>query len=158
MYTCEYVFFMPSTYSSLKAHAVFSTHNRDAWFTNMKLRTSLHSILAGALKQHGCHPIEVGGVEDHVHLLFGFLPTHALSDVIREVKKSSSKWVKETSGRSAFRWQNGYAVFSVSPLGVEAVRQYILNQEEHHRTVSYREEVLRMLEKAGIQPDMRYFD
>jgi len=137
---------------------VFSTQNRHPWFPDREVRCSLHAILAGALKQHGCHPIEIGGVQDHVHLLFGFKPTHALSDVIREVKKASCRWVQEESHQRAFRWQNGYAVFTVNPTGVPAVRHYILRQEQHHSHISYREEVLKMLKQAGIEPDMRYFD
>jgi REP element-mobilizing transposase RayT len=149
---------MPSTYSSLKAHVVFSTKHRETWFTDDPVLHSMHAILGGALKHEGCHPIEIGGVADHVHLLFGFKPTHALTDVLREIKKSTTKWVREETRQAAFAWQNSYAAFTVSPPGVEGVRSYIRNQKEHHRKMTYREELLGMLEKAGIEPDMRYFD
>ena len=149
---------MPSTYSSLKAHIVFSTKNREPWFNDEDTLHAMHAILGGALKHERCHPIEIGGIADHVHLLFGFKPTHALSDVVREIKKISSAWYHEKTGRAAFAWQGGYGAFTVSPTGVEGVRAYIQNQKEHHRKMTYREELIGMLKKAGIEPDMRYFD
>jgi REP element-mobilizing transposase RayT len=106
----------------------------------------------------GGFPQGIGGVADHVHLLVGLKATHCLADVMRELKKASSVWVHEEIGLRAFAWQEGYAAFTVSATARAAVRRYISNQEEHHRTKSSREELLELLERAGIEYDARYFD
>jgi putative transposase len=93
---------------------------------------------------------------DHVHLLIGLKATHCLADVLRELKKASSVWVHEQIGLQTFSWQEGYAAFTVSATARHAVRSYIANQEEHHRTRSFHEELSEMLEKAGIVYDPKY--
>jgi putative transposase len=97
-------------------------------------------------------------VADHVHLLVGLKATHTLADVLRELKKASSVWVHEEIGLRAFAWQEGYAAFTVGATSREAVKHYIANQEEHHRFMSFREELIEMLNKAGIEYDARYLD
>lgn len=95
---------------------------------------------------------------DHVHLLVGLKATHCLSDVMRELKKASSVWVHEQVSRPTFAWQEGYAAFTVSATSREAVKHYIANQEEHHRVKSFREELVEMLNKAGVEYDPKYLD
>jgi REP element-mobilizing transposase RayT len=90
-------------------------------------------------------------VEDHVHILVGLKATHRLSDVMRELKKASSKWVHEEIGLRSFRWQEGYGAFTVSERGIEAVRRYIARQEEHHRVRTFRQEYIAMLRRAEIE-------
>jgi putative transposase len=119
---------------------------------------SLSSHLQHERPGAGGFPQEVGGVVDHVHLLVGLKATHCLADVMRELKKASSAWVHEEIGRRSFMWQEGYAAFTVSATAREAVRQYIARQEEHHRTKSFREELVEMLKKAGIEYDPKYLD
>ena len=148
---------MPSTYLSLQYHLVFGTKDRmplieAAW------RLRLHEYLGGTIRGLGGFPEEVGGVADHVHLLVGLNATHCLADVMRELKKASSVWVHEELGILGFGWQEGYAAFTVSATAREAVRSYIANQEEHHRVRSSREEVVQMLEKAGITYDPKFLD
>ena len=148
---------MPSTYLSLQYHLVFGTKDRmplieAAW------RLRLHEYLGGTIRGLGGFPEEVGGVADHVHLLVGLKATHCLADVMRELKKASSVWVHEELGILGFGWQEGYAAFTVSATAREAVRSYIANQEEHHRVRSFREEVVQMLEKAGITYDPKFLD
>jgi putative transposase len=99
----------------------------------------------------------VGGVEDHVHLLISLKTTDAPANIVRELKKSSSVWVAENH-QPGFSWQEGYAIFTVSWTHVEVVRKYIGDQEEHHRKVSYREEVERLLERNGVEYDARYLE
>ena len=147
---------MPSTYLSLHFHVVFSTKNReptirDGW------RERLHEYLGGTIRGLGGFPEGIGGTADHVHLLFGLKTTHCLADVVRELKKASSAWVHEEIGTN-FAWQEGYAAFTVSPTAREGVRNYIAKQEEHHRVGSYREELMEMLAKAGVEYDQRYLD
>jgi REP element-mobilizing transposase RayT len=100
----------------------------------------------------------VGGVADHVHLLVGLKATHRLADTLRELRKASSVWVHEEIGLRSFAWQEGYAAFTVSASARAAVQSYIAHQEGHHRTKSSREELIEMLNKAGIEFDPDYLD
>ena len=94
---------------------------------------------------------------DHVHLLVSLKPTACLSNFIRDLKKSSSVWVKESRLRD-FQWQEGYAAFTVSASARESVQRYIAGQEEHHRVKSFREELVEFLEKSGVSYDPKYLD
>jgi REP element-mobilizing transposase RayT len=97
-------------------------------------------------------------VADHVHLLAGLKATHCLADILREIKKASSVWVRDEIGATDFAWQEGYAAFTVSPTARTAIAKYIDNQEAHHRGRSYREELKAMLKRAGVAYDPRYLD
>lgn len=148
---------MVSTYLSLHYHLVFATKGRQP-FIDPVWRARLHEYLGGTITGLGGISQGVGGVADHVHLLVALKATHSLADVMRELKKASSVWVHEQIGLSIFAWQEGYAAFTVSATAREAVRQYIAHQEEHHRAKSYREELMEMLERAGIEYDPKYLD
>jgi putative transposase len=148
---------MPSTYLSLHYHLVFGTKNREPSIA-APWRSRLHDYLGGTIAGLGGFPEGVGGVDDHVHLLIGLKATHCLADVLRELKKASSVWVHEEIGLRSFAWQEGYAAFTVSATAREAVQKYIANQEEHHRVRSFREELIDMLDKAGIEYDPKYLD
>jgi REP element-mobilizing transposase RayT len=148
---------MASTYLSLHYHLVFSTKNREAIIVP-EWRTRLHDYLGGTVRGLGGFPEGVGGVADHVHLLIGLKATHCLADFMRELKKASSLWVHDEMRLRTFAWQEGYAAFTVSATARNAVRNYIANQDEHHRTKSFREELLEMLNKSGIEYDPRYLD
>jgi putative transposase len=91
----------------------------------------LHAFLGAIVRGQGGAAI-VGGVEDHIHMLIGLKPSHRLSDIMREVKHESSRWVHEVIQNRGFAWQKGYSAFTVSPLAFEKVRQYIVNQRKHH--------------------------
>ncbi|MEZ5301514.1 MAG: IS200/IS605 family transposase [Verrucomicrobiales bacterium] len=138
---------MPSTYTSLHYHIIFSTKNREDCLA-AEWRASLHEYLGGCARGLGAQPEGVGGVGDHVHLLLSLRATHCLSDFMRELKKASSVWIGESFKSPRFHWQEGYAAFSVSPSALEKVRRYIANQESHHRTVSCREELISFLRKS----------
>ena len=146
-----------STYHSLNYHITFSTKNRTPWIKTEWIER-LHAYIGGTVNDLDGKALKIGGVEDHVHLLIGLKPTHCISDFMRELKKSASKWVHETIEYPPFEWQDGYAVFSVSPTGRESVAKYIENQKEHHRKMSFREELIFMLKKAGIEFDPKYLD
>ena len=148
---------MSSTYLSLHYHLVFSTKNREALIAP-EWRSRLHDYLGGTVRGLGGFPEGIGGVADHVHLLVGLKATHCLSDFMRELKKASSTWVHEEIGMRAFAWQEGYAAFTVSATAREGVKHYIANQEEHHRAKSFREELVELLNKAGIEYDPKYLD
>jgi REP element-mobilizing transposase RayT len=148
---------MGSTYASLHYHIVFSTKNRTP-LIDRAIRERLHEYIGGTVRKLGGIPCGVGGVEDHVHLLIGLKPSHCLADVVRELKKGSTKWARTELGISHFAWQEGYSVFSVSSSAIEAVKAYIASQEEHHRRKSFREEVADMLQRAGVEYDPKYLD
>jgi len=148
---------MPSTYLSLHYHLVFSTKSREPSIA-APWRGRLHEYLGGTIAGLDAFPEKIGGTADHVHLLVGLKATHCLADVLREVKKASSLWIHEHIRLRSFAWQEGYAAFTVSPTSRNAVQEYIANQEEHHRTKSFREELVEMLEKAGIGYDAKFLD
>lgn len=148
---------MASTFLSLHYHIVFSTKHRvpcidAAWIER------LHEYLGGTVQGLGGYSQGVGGVADHVHLLMGLKATHCLADVMRELKKASSAWVHEQIALPTFAWQEGYAAFTVSSTARDGVRRYIANQQEHHRSRSFREELIDILIKAGVAFEDRYLD
>lgn len=146
---------MPSTHLSLHYHLVFSTKDRLPQI-HRDWRERLHACIGGTVRELGGIPECVGGTSDHVHISTGLKATHRLCDFLREVKKVSSAWVHESIGLLEFGWQDGYAAFTVSADRRETVRQYILNQETHHRTCSFQEEYLKFLQAAGVEYDERY--
>ncbi len=148
---------MPSTYVSLNYHIVFSTKDRVSLITD-SWAERLHEYLGGTIKGLGGVSLQVGGIEDHVHLLVGLKATHCLSDVLRELKRTSSIWVHTEIGEMQFAWQIGYSAFTVSPSACGGVRAYIKNQREHHLQRSFREELVDLLQRAGIEYDDRYLD
>jgi REP element-mobilizing transposase RayT len=148
---------MPSTYLSLHFHLVFSTKRREATIAP-EWRSHLHDYLGGTVRGLGGYSDRVGGGADHVHLLVGLKATHCLADFMRELKKASSASVHEEMGLRSFAWQEGYAAFTVSATSRKAVQHYIDSQEEHHRVKSFREELIEMLDKAGIEYNPKYLD
>ena len=119
-------------------------------------RGRLHAYLGGIVHDLGGVPEKINGVEDHVHLLVGLGATHRLADVLKEIKASSSKWVHQELKQSVFAWQEGYGAFTVSASQLEVVKNYIANQEEHHRRKSFQEEYLEFLEQYGVEYDEKY--
>lgn len=118
----------------------------------------IHAMLAKLVNEHGkgSHAIKVGGTKDHVHILFSLSPNIALKDLVREIKSRSSRWINENRmsvGR--FEWQNGYGAFSYSQSARGSVINYIENQEEHHRILTFKEELVKFLELYGIVSDPR---
>jgi len=146
-----------STFSSLHYHLVFSTKNREPLIRS-EWMPRLHEYLGGTVKGLDAEPQAVGGVADHVHLLVSLKTTHCLADFMRELKKASSMWVHEEVGHSRFRWQEGYGAFSVSPTARASVEKYVLNQADHHRRRSFRDEFVQFLEQAGVDYDPAYLD
>lgn len=140
---------MPSTHASLYCHAVFSTKDRVP-FIDQHWRTGLHAYVGGILDSLGVVAEAVGGVDDHLHVLASLKPKHRICDVIREMKAGSSNWIHTTVGVERFSWQDGYGAFSVSPSRLEAVRTYVLKQEDHHRRQTFEDEYLRLLKSSGV--------
>src|SRR5437879_5090434 len=132
---------MPQSHAQIYLHIVFSTKQHRPFLQNPAVREEAHKYLGGTCNKLGCPVLRVGGVADHVHILCRLGRTIAVADLVKELKRDSSKWLKgKGPGLESFQWQNGYGAFSVSPTHVEALRRYIANQEEHHRTVSFQDE------------------
>ncbi len=135
-------------------HLIFSTKHREPLLLP-SLREKLFAYLTGTLNNLNCPAIAVGGVIDHVHLLFCVARTMSLSKAVEEIKKSSSKWMKE-EGSPAFFWQNGYGAFSVSPSNEGQVEAYIARQEEHHKTRTFQDEFRDFLKRHKVEWDEKY--
>jgi putative transposase len=144
------------TYTCILIHAVFSTYERQPYLTD-EIRAELLPYLAGSIQRMKGKPVVVNGPRDHVHLLF-FLPAAlSLSDVMEKLKANSSKWIHQRWPRKRmFAWQTGYAAFSVSRSNAPSVRNYIVRQEEHHRRMTYEQEVLALLKRHGVEHDPRF--
>lgn len=147
---------MPSTYTNLLYHIIFSTKERRP-FINAKFRNELHPYIGGIIRDFGGEPIEIGGVADHVHILAKLPASLAIADALRLIKTNSSKWASEHKDLvRTFAWQAGYSAFTVSKSQAAAVRKYIRNQEEHHRKKTFKQELVSLLEKNDIEYDPRY--
>lgn len=147
---------MPQSLSRILIHLVFSTKNRVRCLTPT-IQTELHPYLAGVLNGIDCPSLQVGGVEDHVHLLFGLSRTRTIADIVETVKTSSSKWIKTKGGEfSDFHWQSGYGAFSASQSDAETVVAYIQKQVHHHQKMTFQDEYRRLLERYKIAFDERY--
>lgn len=148
---------MAQSLSAIYLHLVFSTKDRRPCFNDGGFRHELHSVLGGLAKSMECIPLEVGGVEDHVHLLIRLSKALSASDFVKELKRNSNAWVKRTApDLQDFAWQGGYAAFSVSVSNIEAVRQYIQNQEEHHKKVGFKEELRALLKRHAVEWSEQY--
>jgi REP element-mobilizing transposase RayT len=125
--------------------------------TEIRARRVAKRLFLGICKNKECPLLRVGGAEDHVHVLCRLSKTLDVSTLIRELKRDSSKWIKEENPRLAdFYWQNGYGAFSVSPSHVDALIEYIVNQVEHHRHETFQDEFRRLCKKYGVEIDERY--
>ena len=148
---------MPQSLSQVYLHTVFSTKDRVPCLTDPALRSDLHSYMGGIMKKLGCNPVIIGGVSDHVHILSTLSRTVTIADFVKETKRSSTDWLNvQKAFRTRFKWQAGYGAFSVSPTQVEAAIRYVEGQEKHHRTITFKEEFLTLLEKNGLTYDERY--
>jgi REP element-mobilizing transposase RayT len=135
-------------------HLIFSTKNREPLIAPAS-REDIFAYLAGTLNALDCPAIRVGGVADHVHLLFVLSKNLALANAVEEVKKESSKWAKQHV-HARFYWQTGYGAFSVSASKEDAVSAYIENQERHHRKTTFQDELREFFRKHRIPFDEKY--
>ena len=148
---------MPQSLAKILVHVVFSTKDRRPFLRDQPLREELHRYLGGILTQLDCQPIIVGGVADHVHLLASLSRTSAAAEMVKEVKRGSSLWLKERdAGMWEFGWQNGYGIFSIGASQIEEVRRYIAEHEQHHRRLSFQDEFRLLLKRYEIAHDERY--
>lgn len=147
---------MPQSLTKLYAHLIFSTKNRKP-FLDDEIRPRVHAYLVTIVRDSDSPFVVVGGVADHVHILFDMGKMIAPVKVVEQVKRESSKFVKTLGPKyGAFFWQRGYGMFSVSPTHRDDVEAYVRTQEEHHRKVTFQEEYRSFLKRYGIVFDETY--
>lgn len=144
---------MASTLTKILVHITFSTKHRDP-VIRPEVEKDLFAYIGGICRRMESPLWAMGGTPDHVHMLVSLGKTVALSSLMLEVKRDSSKWLKDHI--PGFAWQDGYFAFSIGESGVEALRTYIANQKEHHKTVEFKDEVRVFLRKYGMEWDERY--
>ena len=147
---------MPQSLSKVYVHITFSTKNHRHLIDD-EIENSLFEYLGGICKGMECNPVKIGGYKNHVHILCLLSRKVAQMKLLEELKKSSSKWIKTKGEKySGFYWQDGYGIFSVNPAQVNVVNEYINNQRNHHRKLTFKEELLAFLKKYGVDYDERY--
>ena len=147
---------MPNSYTCLYYHVIFSTKDRLP-LIDPALRDRLHEYMGGIVRDEKGRLLAAGGTPDHVHLLLSLHPQKGLSDILRQIKASSSRWMHETAASLRdFAWQDGYGAFTASYSNLAQVKQYIADQEQHHRRVSFQEEFVEFLRRHEIPYDERY--
>ena len=147
---------MPQSFAKIYAHLIFSTKERRP-FLDEEIRPRVHAYLATTIRDLKSPWVVVGGVEDHVHLLFDMGKFTAPKEFVEQLKRESSKFVKTLGAQyQKFYWQRGYGMFSVSPTSVADVEKYVRNQEEHHRKKTFQEEFREILERCGVEYDEQY--
>ena len=142
---------MGSTYYSLHYHWVCSMKLRRRYMRS-PWRSPFHAYLGSTIRGLEGVPLKTGGVEDHVHMVFGLKPSHVIADVVRELKKASSIWAAQEYEQEC-KWQEGYSIFSVGDY-LDDVIDYVSRQEEHHQTLTFEEEIKGLLERHGIKPQI----
>ena len=147
---------MPQSLAKIYIRAIFSTKNREARLAPA-WEDELYTVLGGAANGLGCQSLIVGGMPDHIHMLFILGRTISIADAIGKIKSTSSLWINQTRNLgSPFHWQAGYGAFSVSQSSVEDVREYIRGQREHRETHSFQDEFRTWLRRYEIEWDERY--
>jgi len=145
---------MPQSLANILVHLVTSTKDRAPTLTG-PLRAELFPYTAGVLRNLDSQLLQIGGVEDHIHILFRLPRTLALATIVEKLKANTSRWIK-VKGPGNFAWQAGYGAFSVSHADADAVTRYIQNQPQHHEKTSFQEELRKLLADAGMAYDEQH--
>jgi REP element-mobilizing transposase RayT len=147
-----------STFTQIYSHIVYSTKNRMPVLKESR-RKDLYGYIWGILKNKRCHLYRIGGVDDHIHMLTSLHPTVDLASLIRDMKTSTTTWIRKENVYPRFPgWQEGYGAFTKSHADKDRVIGYITRQAEHHKTVSFIDELRTLLHEEGIVFDERYLE
>jgi len=147
---------MSQSLSKLYIHIIFHTkYNRD--YIKPEIEKELFPYFGGLLKKVNCIPISINGTENHIHILCIMSKNIALANLLEDLKRNSSRWIK-TKGEEfeEFSWQGGYGGFSVSQSKVDIVKEYIENQKEHHKTETFEVEYIRFMKEYGIDYNEKF--
>ncbi|MCL2434902.1 MAG: IS200/IS605 family transposase [Lentimicrobiaceae bacterium] len=147
---------MANTYTQIHIHAVFAVQNRLS-LIQKEWQDELYKYITGIITNNGHKLLQIGGMPDHIHVLFGMRPTQSLSDLMQDIKGSSSLWInKKRLVSSKFSWQEGYGAFSYGKSQIDRVVKYIEQQEKHHKKRNLEEEYLELLKLFGIEFNEKY--
>jgi len=147
---------MPNTYTQLYIQVIFAVQGREN-FISEKFRVLLEKYMCGIITNNKSKPLAIYCNPDHTHILFGLHPNFSISEMSRDIKANSSKWINENKFiRGKFSWQEGFGAFSYSKSQIDAVAKYILNQPQHHKKSSFKEEYLAILKNSEIDYDEQY--
>ena len=147
---------MANTFTCLHYHLIFSTKNREPWITT-DVEQRIWEYLGGIARTNNMKALQIGGIEDHVHVVTGIPPSLAVSKALQLLKGASSKWIHETfSNMAGFEWQDGYGAFTVSKSNLPDVIDYAAHQREHHKVRTFQDEYRAFLAKHGIEYDEKY--
>ncbi len=147
---------MSNTFTQLYIHIVFAVKNRNA-LIDKTWEVKLYKYITGTVQKMGQKMLRINGMADHIHFLIGLKPDLAISDLVREIKKSSSSYIKEEKlTKFNFNWQTGFGAFSVSHSQLDKVINYIINQKVHHRKRTFKEEYIELLNRYMIEYDEKY--
>lgn len=142
---------MSSTFSQIYIQIVFAVKGRES-LIDYSWEEDLYKYISGIVQNKGQKMLAINGMPDHIHIFIGMKPTCCLSDLVREIKKASNEYIKEKKfKRGNFQWQEGFGAFSYSHSNIDNVIKYILNQKEHHKTKTFKEEYHDFLEKFEIE-------
>ena len=147
---------MANTYTQIFVQIIFAVKGRQNLIVE-KYRDTVEKYICRIIKNSHSKPLAIYCNPDHIHVLIGLHPSQSISDMARDIKANSSKWINEQNFiRGIFQWQEGYGAFSYSKSQIDAVCKYILNQPIHHHKNSFREEYLSLLQKYEIEYDEKY--
>lgn len=147
---------MANTFTQIHIQVIFAVKKRTGWI-QIEWKNELYKYITGIIQTNGHKLIAINGVSDHIHVFFGMRPVQSLSDLMQDIKGSSSKWINEKKFiRDKFEWQEGYGAFSYSKSQASKVIAYVQNQEAHHRKITFLEEYRNFLEKFEVAYDERY--
>ncbi|MCX7547812.1 IS200/IS605 family transposase [Xanthomarina sp. F1114] len=147
---------MANTYTQIHIQAVFAVKNRESLIHN-KWKEELYKYITGILQNNNHKMLIINGMPNHIHILFGMRPTQSLSELMQQIKQDSSKWINQKGFiNGKFSWQSGYGAFSYSKNELPRIINYIKNQEEHHKSASFSEEYLKLLNDFKVDFDERY--
>lgn len=147
---------MPNTYSQIYIQIVFTVKGRHNLIAKSN-REELHKYITGIVENRNQKLLSIFAMPDHIHLLVGLKPNISISDLVRDIKAGSSKFINDSKWiNGKFSWQEGFGAFSYSRSHIDNVVKYILNQEEHHKKQTFKEEYLEFLEKFEIEYDIKY--
>ena len=148
---------MANTYSQIYIMVVFAVQNRKA-LISPSFEERLYKYITGIAQNQGQKMLAINGTSDHIHIFFGMQPTCKISDLVRDIKSDSSTFIKENHlSKLKFNWQEGYGVFSYGHSQKQNVIEYVMNQKEHHKKITFKQEYLEFLNKFDIEFKDKYF-
>ena len=142
---------MANTYSQSYFHLIFSPKNRQA-LIQRAWKNELEKYITGIIQNNKHKLLAIGSMPDHIHIFIGYCLNHRISDLVEEIKTSSNKWINDNKlSRYKFEWQKGYGAFTHSHSQIDAIIKYVLNQEQHHKRRTFKEEYLEILKRNDIK-------